>query len=363
MVVTAAGRVLANMMLRPLSRRGLAGVWGEAPRIAVAALAAGGAGCVYETLARLDILVPARAGLIPSGINGAAAFLSACVYAFLGMLLTVPGSHLRFGAGVLTLWRSECADLPVKFPVYVVAGLVLAWLYVTIHVGFSGIIAFALFLVLMIYSTRLFVRMSEVYRSTVENLVPAIEAKILGGPGHSRRVSDIAVAMGRKMALPCDEIRKLFFGAMLHDVGLAAIDERILNKKCALTESEYAIVMTHVMAGADIVSKSSFLNGCAETILHHHERYDGAGHPNGLAGSSIPLGARIVGIAEAYDAMTQFRPYGSRLQPEEALREIRAQAGCQFDPALVPVLEEVIHEMSRWGVGVFQRHYSLDIDC
>ncbi|MGE5484565.1 MAG: HD-GYP domain-containing protein [Ignavibacteriales bacterium] len=361
-VVTVAGRILAALMLRPLSKRTLAGLWEDLPSIAASALSVGIAGVIYRALAQIQMVPAGSHRAFLSVMSSPACFLSASMYAILSTVITVIGLHARYGAGFWPLWWSEWAEVPVRFLIYFVAGLVLSWLYITIRVGVSGIIAFALFLVLMIYSTRLFVRMSEVYQSTVESLVPAIEAKILDGPGHSRRVSNIAVAMGRKMAMPREEIRKLYFGAMLHDVGLAAIDERILNKKCALTESEYMIVLTHVMAGANIVSKSSFLNGSAETILHHHERYDGSGHPSGLAGGGIPLGARIVCLAEAYDAMTQFRPYGARLEPSAALEEIRAQAGRQFDPHLVPVLEQVVSELLGWGERVFESNYRFDTD-
>jgi len=361
-IVAIVGRILAALMLRPTSKNTLTGLREELPSIAASAISVGIAGVVYIAAAGMRLSHTGSNGILFTEMNGAACFLSASVHAIVSTIIKVIGLYIRYGAGFWLLWWSEWAEVPLRFLLDLAAGLILCWLYMTIRVGVSGIIAYALFLVLITYSTRLFARMSEVYKSTVESLVPVIEAKIIGAAGHSRRVSSIAVAMGRKMALPREEIRRLYFGAMLHDVGMAAIDERILNKRCALTESEYIAVMTHVMAGADIVSKSSFLNGSADTILHHHERYDGSGHPSALKGNDIPLGARIVCLAEAFDAMTQFRPYGARLEPSAAIQEIRAQAGRQFDPHLIPVLEQVVSELLRWGESVFQSHYSFDTD-
>ncbi|NPV69681.1 MAG: HD-GYP domain-containing protein [Firmicutes bacterium] len=364
-IVAIAGRVFSAMLMRPLSRRGWMGLWGEAPSIAVAGIATVAAGHLYRFLGWVHGMgVPDQGPFngAPGDLWLASRFLSAALYFLVIVLLTLPGLHARFGSRFASLWWGEWAEIPVGFPLNFAAALLLAWLYPRTRVGMSGLIVFTLFLAMIVYSTRMFVRMSEVYRSTVETLVPVIEAKFPNGVGHSRRVSNLAVAVARKMALPKPEIRNLFFGAMLHDVGIAAIDERILLKKAALSMSEYLDLLTHTIEGAKIVSKSAFLTGCAEIVLHHHERFDGTGHPHKLAGEDIPLGARIVAIAEAYDAMTHSRPFSPAMEPVAALAEMRAQASKQFDPAIIPYVEQAVQEQLRWGEHVFEFNYVFDID-
>lgn len=174
----------------------------------------------------------------------------------------------------------------------------------------------------------------KVFLGAIEALAFALEAKDKYTAGHSRRVTEIAVAIGKELGLSPDDIEDLRWGGLLHDVGKIAIDQLIQNKPGELTHEEYAHIMTHAHVGAGIVKP--VVNGkVVEMIEHHHDRYDGSGMDQVVVGEDIPLGARILAVADAFDAMTSDRPYRSAMSAEEALSEIKRCTGTQFDPAVV----------------------------
>ncbi len=173
----------------------------------------------------------------------------------------------------------------------------------------------------------------KVFLGAIEALAFALEAKDKYTAGHSRRVTDIAVAIGRELGLSPDDIEDLRWGGLLHDVGKIAVDQLIQNKTGELTPEEYEHIMTHAHVGAGIVKP--VVNGkVVEMIEHHHDHYDGSGMNQVVIGEDIPLGARILAVADAFDAMTSDRPYRSAMSIEEALSEIRRCAGIQFDPVV-----------------------------
>jgi len=168
-------------------------------------------------------------------------------------------------------------------------------------------------------------------------LAAIVDAKDHYTYGHSKKVSEYAVALSQALALPRDRIDIIRDAALLHDIGKVGIPDAILNKEGTLTAEEWEPVKEHPELGIEILRHVTDLVNCLPAILHHHERYDGTGYPSGLKGSNIPLEARILAVADAYDAITSLRPYHKQLSPRQALAELNRLAGAQFDPELVGV--------------------------
>ena len=166
-------------------------------------------------------------------------------------------------------------------------------------------------------------------------LALALEANDEYTQGHSERVAHFAVQLGEQLGLPDDYLRMLRVAGLLHDIGKIGIKESILNKTGKLSEEELAYVRTHAVIGEKICQPLRSLRAILPVIRQHGERYDGEGLPDGLKGERIDLGARIVAVVDAYDAITSDRPYRRAMTKEEAVRVLRDGAGTQWDPALV----------------------------
>ncbi|HZS75623.1 MAG TPA: HD-GYP domain-containing protein [Ktedonobacteraceae bacterium] len=157
---------------------------------------------------------------------------------------------------------------------------------------------------------------------------------------HSRRVCSLTLSLARLLNLSEEEMLTVALAALLHDIGKADINHVILNKPGRLTPGEYALVQKHAEYGARRLDRFHSLKQIAPLVYHHHERWDGGGYPDGLRGETIPLGSRIIAIADAFDAMTTDRCYQSRRTPQAALTELRSGAGTQFDPYLVSLFAQ-----------------------
>jgi len=174
----------------------------------------------------------------------------------------------------------------------------------------------------------------KLFLGAIEALVSALEAKDKYTGGHSRRVTEIALALGNELGLSAQDIEDLRLGSLLHDIGKIAVDQVIQNKPDKLTREEYEHIMTHVRVGAEIV-RPVVGKKITEMIEHHHDHYDGSGLHQIIAGDDIPLGARILAVADAFDAMISDRPYRSAMSITEIVEEIKRCAGTQFDPIVV----------------------------
>lgn len=174
----------------------------------------------------------------------------------------------------------------------------------------------------------------DTYVGTIKALLTALDAKDKYTAGHCSRVTDYAVQIGRAMNLDDDELRNLEEASLFHDIGKIGVPESILNKTETLTNDEFDFIKKHPAIGATIIESISFFAHQSSIVRHHHERWDGRGYPDGLAGSSIPLAARILAVADTYDAMTSDRPYRARMPQEKALAIIEECSGTQFDPMI-----------------------------
>lgn len=249
-------------------------------------------------------------------------------------------------------WMRALVTIPVA--------LIFAIPYSKMQVGLSGVLLFVLFLLLVMYASRLFVDMKAVYWGTVRALMKPIENKDKFGQGHGDRVALYAVAIARKLMLPEAQVTVLHWAGFLHDIGSVGIHERILQREGPLSVEEFSAVMQHPEKGYQMLREIPFLKQTASAIRFHHERYDGKGYPRGLKGEEIPLDARILAVAETYGALISQRSYRQPFRPEDARREVEALAGTALDPAVVRGFLEVWNNEMRWGQVVFHRHYRLD---
>lgn len=179
------------------------------------------------------------------------------------------------------------------------------------------------------------------YRTTLETLVATLEAREYETYAHSFRVRAYAIHLARSMGYPQDQLTKLAYAALLHDIGKIAVSDSILLKPGPLTPQEFQVLKSHPAIGERIVSRMGFLQDASKIVRHHHERWDGLGYPDGLAGVDIPIGARLFAVADTLDAMTSTRCYRGALSLADARAEIKKNSGRQFDPAIAGLVPQV----------------------
>jgi len=225
--------------------------------------------------------------------------------------------------------------------------LLLAFLYGELAIFGLFLVIVPLFFVR--HTNQINVQLEETNRDLLELMVKAIEARDPYTCGHSQRVSKLASALAREIGLGFRDVERITTAALLHDVGKIYEEfAPVLRKDAGLSEHERMLMETHPGRSAELVSTISALRGTIEQcVRHHHEHYNGSGYPGGLVGEAIPLGARIVAIADTADAMTTDRPYRRALTFDALLAELNAQSGRQFDPQLVDAFRRcgTVHAM------------------
>jgi hypothetical protein len=230
-------------------------------------------------------------------------------------------------------------DLSASF-----VGVLVAWFYIRsdqwLGFGSLGLLGVIVPIIAVRHVYGLYHQLEDIGQELLQVMVKAIEARDPYTSGHSLRVSEMSRAMAVELGLPAREIDHVETAALLHDVG--KIHEEfapLLRKEGRLTDEETALMQTHSQRSADLVGIISKFHGfIQESVLHHHERWDGEGYPDGLSGKGIPLGARIILIADTIDAMTTDRPYRKRLPLDVVISELQKCKGTQFDPELVDVV-------------------------
>ena len=201
-------------------------------------------------------------------------------------------------------------------------------------------------------------RIARAYPEALQALIGAVEAKDRYTHGHSSRVADLAVRIGRYMGIDPDTLRQLAHGALLHDVGKIGVPDAVLNKPDSLGSDEWEWIKAHPVVGWEMVGRAPSLRGTVGVVRHHHERWDGSGYPDGLRGREIPQSARIVAVADVWDALTSDRAYRLAWPGDRALEHVVGARGSLFDPLCVDAFLDLMAERGLNADGS-----SLDLDA
>ncbi|MQA78558.1 MAG: HD domain-containing protein [Streptosporangiales bacterium] len=238
------------------------------------------------------------------------------------------------------LWRQAIVPLAPTYLGYGPIGLLLAVLWGEVGV-FAAVLALGPIAVARWASIQL-VAERGVQESALRTFARAVETKDFYTRGHSERVSQLSTLMGREAGFSDERVALLGYAGLLHDIGKIRVPTQILQKAGPLTRDEYAAIQLHPVYGQAMMRDVSFLDDVLPGILHHHERFDGAGYPMGLAAYDIPEFARVITVADAFDCMTSTRSYRPARSTEEALAELNRGSGTQFDPVMVELLGRVV---------------------
>ncbi|HZD60256.1 MAG TPA: HD-GYP domain-containing protein [Anaerolineae bacterium] len=231
------------------------------------------------------------------------------------------------------IWRFDYQWLIPNYYALGVLGLILAQIYDSF--GLVSIILLVVPLLIARKTFQVYMELRNAYMGTVSALVQALEAKDPYTRGHSERVAEYAEAIAREIKLPEEKVEILRYAALLHDIGKIGIARKVLNKPGKLTNDEFKRIQAHPRIGAGIIGHIEFLEAAVPAVYYHHEYLNGRGYTEGLSGDRIPLLARIMTVADSFDAMTSTRPYRPALNIEEAAAELRACCGSQFDGRIV----------------------------
>lgn len=272
--------------------------------------------------------------------------LAAAAY-FLVNLLSVLLLFWGLGMDPKHLWRRQYRHFTLAYLGLSPLAFLVGELYRTL-----GVWSVLVVLVPVVYAWQMWrhqVRLLQAVNAVINSLVSLLEARDAYTARHSQRVAAIASDIARELGLSPEELELVEKAALLHDIGKVGVPDAVLGKASGLSREEWNLMRSHPLMGEALLSPLfAYLGGIGPGVRHHHERWDGRGYPDGLAGLEIPLLARIIAVADAYEAMTSDRPYRRGKSPEEALREIKDLSGIQFDPKVVAAFERVWSKDPSW---------------
>lgn len=297
------------------------------------ALSAGISGYIYQFAGGSQGIITMPGDLWPIFLSVFAYFLLNTV---LVMIVISLAQKMSFFGVWLTNFRWSAPNYMAISPL----GILIASVY--LNLGIAGVLLLMIPLMVARHTFIMYMDMRNQYLSTIKALTKAIDAKDHYTHGHSERVAELAVQIGNELGLPEDFLEKLEYIALMHDIGKIGIPESILNKPSRLSDDEFNLVREHSAVGAEIISNIKFIGDHADIVRHHHERVDGRGYPDGLSGDKVSLGAKIVGVADAYDAMTTERVYRAPMSAQDAVAELQSCCNTQFCGDVVNAFVKVL---------------------
>jgi putative nucleotidyltransferase with HDIG domain len=271
------------------------------------------------------------------------------VFSFVNNLVAVSAAAARTHVPIARVWTMSSRNVALGLFAQVPLGWLMA--EVALKVGIWATVLFAVPLLLARYTFSKFVELRDLFFGTVSALSQAIDAKDGYTRGHADRVSRIAGAIARELGVSEGDIEHIELAGMLHDIGKIGVEDRILLKPARLDDGETQAMQRHPIFGAAILEPSKQLRPLVPIVLHHHEHFNGSGYPEGLVGEEIPMGSRILLVADAYEAMTSDRIYRKAIGHEGALQQLNKYQGIQFDPKVVRAFERIL---VKHGVAAFE---------
>src|SRR5574337_525896 len=278
----------------------------------------------------------------PGWIAGFA--LATVAYISIRYMLAAVSARVSQGVGFVTY--SNAAGKAIAANLTILALLAVGMGYLASGNGRSGSFILALATIVVVDAYQPYKQLSDqrnVLFASLAMVAHAIDLKDAYTGRHARDASEIAVRIARALRLPEPEVRKINLAGMLHDIGKIGISGKIIRKPSSLDLEEMALMRRHPVIGAEIMRPVELLSDASDIVRHHHEHFDGTGYPDGLQGERIPVGSRIVLVADAFNAITTDRPYRKARSKAEALEVLKKNAGTQFDPQVVKALEGVIN--------------------
>jgi HD-GYP domain-containing protein (c-di-GMP phosphodiesterase class II) len=270
-------------------------------------------------------------------------------FAIANNFLSVLAASVRQRSPFAKIWALSVRNVAIGLLGQIPMGWLMA--QIALGVGYWATLPFLIPLLLARYTFTKYAETRDMFFGTVSALSQAIDAKDGFTRGHADRVSRIAGAIARDMGLSEQEIERIELAGLLHDIGKIGVEDRILMKPMRLDPDEQELMRRHPIYGASILEPSAALRPLVQMVLHHHENFDGSGYPEGLRGDDIPLGSRIIIVADAYEAMTSDRIYRKAIGHEKALEQLSKYKGIQFDPKIVRAIEQLL---AKRGPGAFE---------